>query len=291
MAPSWRRSAQARSVLGPDGLVAAGEVGTALSLVGFGLAHGPLLAMAASVLAGACWIGVVANLNISAQVALPNWVRGRGLALYVTVFFGSMTLGSAAWGALANATDLRTALLAAAAGALLAAGLTWQWKLQTGATLDLTPSMHWPEPVVTTAVEDDEGPVMVTLEYQLLPGHREAFLTALGRQSGERRRDGAYAWGVFEDIAHEERFIETFLVDSWNEHLRQHRRVTKADRALEETMRQHVLICPSSGISSPPGRAKNWAKRAEEVPDAEAAPYPQVGAVRPGVRRKRRPTH
>ena len=230
--------------LGANGLVAASEVGTAASLVGFGLADEPLMAVAACVLAGMCWIGAVANLNISAQVALPNWVRGRGLALYVTAFFGSMTLGSVAWGELANALDLRTSLLVAAAGALLAVGLTWRWKLQTGATLDLTPSMHWPEPVMVAAVDDDEGPVMVTLEYELLPGHREAFLSDLEKQSGERRRDGAYAWGVFEDTAREGRFLETFLVESWNEHLRQHRRVTNADRALEDAVRQHTRHPP-----------------------------------------------
>ena len=50
----------------------------------------------------------------------------------------------------------------------------------------------------------------------------------------ERRRDGAYAWGVFEDAADEGRFLETFLVESWLEHLRQHERVTHADRVLEE---------------------------------------------------------
>ena len=34
------------------------------------------------------------------------------------------------------------------------------------------------------------------------------------------RRDGAYAWGVFEDAADESRMVETFLVESWLEHLR-----------------------------------------------------------------------
>jgi hypothetical protein len=49
----------------------------------------------------------------------------------------------------------------------------------------------------------------------------------------ERRRDGAYDWGIFEDPANDGRFVETFLVDSWLEHLRQHERVTNADSALQ----------------------------------------------------------
>ena len=59
----------------------------------------------------------------------------------------------------------------------------------------------------------------------------QARLRPLARQ---RRRSGAFAWGICEDAAHADRFLETSLVDSWLEHMRQHGRVTVADRALEE---------------------------------------------------------
>jgi hypothetical protein len=65
------------------------------------------------------------------------------------------------------------------------------------------------------------------------PKNRKAFLAALNKLGHGRRRDGAYAWGVFEDLTHEGRFLETFLVESWLEHLRQHERVTNADRILQ----------------------------------------------------------
>jgi hypothetical protein len=54
----------------------------------------------------------------------------------------------------------------------------------------------------------------------------------------ERRRNGAYGWGVFEDSAIEGRMLETFLVESWLEHLRQHERVTQEDRVLQELVNQ-----------------------------------------------------
>ena len=38
---------------------------------------------------------MMATLFVSAQVALPEWVRGRGLAVFLTVYFGAMTIGSA----------------------------------------------------------------------------------------------------------------------------------------------------------------------------------------------------
>ena len=76
--------------------------------------------------------------------------------------------------------------------------------------------------------------MLVTVEYLHRPQRPRAFLEALDRLSHERRRDGAYAWDVFEDTAQAGRFLETFLVESWQEHLRQHERVTNADRVLED---------------------------------------------------------
>ena len=226
--------------IGADMLVAAGEFGTAVTLVLFGLASEPILALAASVIAGISWIAVLVSLNVSAQYALPDWVRGRGLAMYVTVFFGTMTVGSMLWGQVASMAGLPLTHFIAAGGAIIAIPLTWHWKLHTGLGIDLTPSMHWPTPIVTQEVEDDRGPVLVTVEYRINLKDREAFLTALERLAHERRRDGAYSWGLFEDTAEEGRFLETFLVESWLEHLRQHKRVTNADRVLQEHV--HHLV-------------------------------------------------
>jgi MFS family permease len=230
-----------KTKLGPDRLVAAGTIGTVVTLVLFGLAREPVMALTASIIAGVSWIAVLASLNVSAQVALPDWVRGRGLAMFVTVFFGAMTVGSAVWGQAAGMIGLPDTHFIAAAGALIAIPLTWHWKLQTAAGIDLTPSMHWPTPLITHEVEYDQGPVLVTVEYRIEPANSEAFLSALERLAHERRRDGAYAWGVFEDAAEEGRFLETFLVESWLEHLRQHQRVTNADRILQNAVHQFHL--------------------------------------------------
>jgi MFS family permease len=230
--------------LGPDRLVAAAAIGTALTLCLFGMAHDPWSALAASFLAGVCWIGAVSNLNVSAQFALPEWVRGRGLAIYVTVFSGAMTFGSAVWGQVASMTGLPNAHFIAAACIMLAVPLTWRWKLQTAAGIDLAPSMHWPAPVVSGEIDHNDGPVLVTVEYRVDPKNREAFLTGIEWLAAQRRRDGAYAWGVFEDAAERGRFLETFLVESWLEHLRQHERVTNADRVLQDRLNQLLTDKP-----------------------------------------------
>jgi MFS family permease len=219
---------------GPDVLMALATAGTAVAMALFGLAHEPIAALAASVIAGASWIAALATLNVSAQVALPDWVRGRGLAVFATAFFGCVTLGSAVWGEVAAYTGLPLAHLAGAAGLLATIPLTWRWKLQTGLCIDLSPSMHWPAPITAQEIEHQRGPVLVAVEYRIRPQDREEFLQAIAKVEHERRRDGAYAWGVFEDTAEEGRIVETFLVESWMEHLRQHERVTNADRLVEE---------------------------------------------------------
>jgi Transmembrane secretion effector len=75
---------------------------------------------------------------------LPPWVRGRGLSIYVAVIFGAMSLGSAIWGKAATFTGVPIACMIAAVGAALSVPILMRWKLQTAATLDLTPSMLLP---------------------------------------------------------------------------------------------------------------------------------------------------
>jgi MFS family permease len=230
-----------RSRLGANWLVAAASITTGLATALFAIAHRPLTAIAASLLAGASWICAVSSLNVSAQVSLPDWVRGRGLAMYVTVMFGALTAGSALWGQLASSWGVPTALFIAAGGAILAVPLTWRWKLQLGEHVDFSPSLQWPAPVTTHAVEPDRGPVLVTIEYRIDPNQREAFLNALASASSGRRRDGAYNCGIFEDPNEDGRFVETFMTDSWLEHLWQHRRVTKADEEVLYSVRRFQI--------------------------------------------------
>jgi MFS family permease len=221
---------------GADMPALAGTVGTAIAMVMLGLAREPAVALGAAFVAGVSWIAVLSAVNISAQVALPGWVRGRGLALFSTVMFGGLTIGSALWGQVATLTSLPTAHFLAAAGALLAIPLLWRWKLQTGAGVDFTPSMHWPQPVLSHDVEADRGPVLVTVEYFIDPAARDAFVDAISKLAQERRRNGAFEWGVFEDAAQAGRFLETFMLDSWMEHLRQHERVTNTDRRRQDAV-------------------------------------------------------
>jgi MFS family permease len=223
--------------LGADALVATGTAGTALVLIVFALVKRPEAATFASLVAGASWIAVLSSLNVSAQVALPDWVRARGLSIFITIFFGAMTLGSMTWGQAASMLGIPTTLLIAAGGAMLGAALSWQSKLQQGADLDFSPSSHWPQPLVAGDIEPDRGPVMVTVEYRIDPATAPDFIAAMDEFKAERRRDGAYAWGLFEDVAKPGRYLEYFTEESWLAHLHHHERVAEADRAIQDQVR------------------------------------------------------
>ncbi len=215
-------------------LVALGTVITSASMVFLSLATSTALALPAALLGGLGWITVLTSLNVSAQTALPNWVRARGLAISLMVFFGCMSVGSAGWGQVATLTSIPVALLIAAAGAVLAIPLTWRAKLGQGDTLDLNPAMSWPEPVVSEDIDaaPDRGPVMVTITYRIEEDNAQTFLDSIHDLSNERYRDGAHMWGVYQDAANPDIWIEWFLLPSWAEHLRQHERVTSHDQDL-----------------------------------------------------------
>jgi MFS family permease len=233
--------------LGPDWTVVLGTIGIAVALVLFGLARNPGAALVAAILAGASWTVILSCLYVSAQIALPDWVRGRGLALFLTIIFGCVTVGSAVWGQVAASFGLPMAHIAAAAGALLAIPVTWRWKLQSAEGIDLSPSMHWRAPVLARRVDDRNGPVLVTVRYRVSGEDPAEFLAAIEEIGQQRRRDGAYAWGIFEDVTEKGLYLETFLIESWLEakHLRE--RVTNADRLVEDYV--HGLISEPPNVT------------------------------------------
>ncbi len=130
--------------LGADRVVAGATVGTALALVLFAIAREPATALIACVFAGISWVAAIATLNVSAQFALPGWVRGRGMAMFATVQFAGLAGGSIVWGQAAQGIGLPAVHIIAAIALVASVPLLRRWRLQTAAGLDLAPSMHWP---------------------------------------------------------------------------------------------------------------------------------------------------
>ena len=260
--------------LGANGQAALGAIGTVVSLCLLASAREPIMAFVASFISGAASIVALTTFFVSAQVALPEWVRGRGLAIFLTVYFGALTLGSAVWGEVATVKGVPFALYCAGAGTLIGLALTWAWKLQTSEAEDLTPSMRWRAPSFANRVADDEGPILAIVEYLIDPSESSAFLAVMQDISLERKRDGAYAWHMFEDPNQEGKMVETFLIHSLLELRYREARVTKADEMIENRAAQFLKAPAESRYLVAPQRRRRshwWTRRGSAMAVDNAA--------------------
>lgn len=84
--------------------------------------------------AGLAWVAVVATVNVAAQIALPIWVRARGLSIFMIVFNGMMALGSATWGLVASVAGVPGAFIVSAICLLAFDLATMRWRIPSGET-------------------------------------------------------------------------------------------------------------------------------------------------------------
>jgi MFS family permease len=227
-----------RESVGVDRLVVVATLIVASALVALGVLESVAMAVISSLVGGMAWVTCLSSLNVSAQRALPGWVRARGMGFYLLTVQGGTALGAAVWGVLATATDVRVAL--AAAGAALALGtlMALRFRLAWGERLDLRSAPYSSEAALVLEPHPEHGPVLVTVEYRVPPANADEFAERMRKVGRVRRRTGARRWGLWRDPADPWRFLETFLVESWEEHLRQHQRVTATDRRVEDEARE-----------------------------------------------------
>ncbi|HEX9428716.1 MAG TPA: MFS transporter [Candidatus Polarisedimenticolia bacterium] len=231
-----------RRALGENALILGSTLLFAVVLSALGRVTSFPAALGALLLGGGLWIALLTAFNTSAQATLPAWVRGRALAIYILVFFGGMAGGSALWGAVATRFGVRQSLTAAAVGLVLSLAATARHRLPAGEGPDVAPSRHWPAAATDLeAIDHERGPVLVTVDYRIDTANARSFAEAMRAVRRIRLRDGAIRWDLFNDLEDETRFIESFIVESWVEHLRQHERLTVADRAFEEQARRYHL--------------------------------------------------
>jgi MFS family permease len=221
----------------------------AAALAGVVLVPSPLVVILLLLPAGVAWITVLSEVNASLQLFLPGWVRARGLSVYQMVLFGSQGAGALVWGLMAGPAGLVATYLVAA-GALLAGAATIRlWPFADTSGMDRSLVMSWPEPQLAVNTETTDGPVVVTTTYTVSSERERQFLDAMAKLRQSRLRTGATQWGLFREGETSHRFVEIFVVDSWDEHLRQHReRQTATDQAFEEEV---------NSLSDPPPETRH----------------------------------
>jgi MFS family permease len=219
----------------PDQLIVLATVLFSISLVALGTIQNLVVLGVAMVIAGIAQLMAFSSFTFVLYRTLPNWVMSRVASVYQLVLQSAIVGGTVFWGAAADRLGIRIALLLT--GMALAAGLITKTRFPLRAgkeDVDVSPSMHWPFPTLLVKPEFEQGPVLVQIEYKIDPKHQDEFSHAMKDLSIIRKRDGAFFWGLFRHDVYPDIYIEAFMIDSWAEHLRQHERITVADRSVED---------------------------------------------------------
>lgn len=229
-----------RERLGRDEMVRWGTVVHAAATMVVAWSPTVWLTVPAMVVAGMVWLSVANSLTVAAQMALPDWVRARGMSIYQMALMGGSASGAALWGYVAGQTSVPASLVSAAIVGPVLLLATRRLSVGTAIDEDLSPArasgMVAP-PVVD--IRPDEGPVMVTVEYQIDPARAHEFAAVMRETRQARLRQGALSWGLFRDTAVVGRYIEYFVDESWVEHQRRLERFTAADVGLRERRLQY----------------------------------------------------
>ncbi|MDA8408331.1 MAG: MFS transporter [Deltaproteobacteria bacterium] len=190
---------------------------------------------------GVAWVTVMSSLNVAAQTSAASWVQSRALGFFTLAFQGLMGVSSVLWGAIAEFSGNSFSLLFAGIGLVCGLFGAFVWPLKGLKNLDLRPSQHWSEPLAAITLDPDDGPVLIMLDYRIDVEKAVEFNSAMHELKRVRHRDGARRWGLYNDITDPGRYVETFIVPSWAEHVRQHARFTIGDREIEDRVRSfHV---------------------------------------------------
>ncbi|WP_428003135.1 MFS transporter [Acidovorax sp.] len=221
-----------RQAMPRDVLVLRGTLLQAAATGVMAVAPNVYVAVPAMLVGGMAWITTANSLSVSAQLALPNWVRARGMSIYQMAIMGSTALGAAVWGQVATLTSVHTSLGLAAVTGTIAMVVVQRLVADRSIEEDLSPSQAFKAPVAPTPPE--RGHVVVTIEYFIDPARATDFRALMQESRRSRLRQGALSWQLQHDIADPARYMEQIEDESWTEHLRRFDRVTASDVALRE---------------------------------------------------------
>ncbi len=223
-----------RQALGRDQLVLRGAMLQSAATAVMAVAPNAWVAVPAMFFGGMAWITVANSLSVSAQLALPDWVRARGMSTYQMAIMGASAIGAALWGQVATVTSLTLSLAIAAVSGTLLMLAAIRWVTDVSGEDDVRPAQAgWATGPPAEAPQED-GRVVITVEYLIDPSRAAAFHLVMQETRRARLGQGAIGWELLHDIAQPERYVEQIVDESWTDHLRRFNRATAADMALRE---------------------------------------------------------
>jgi MFS family permease len=231
-------STRLRQALTLEALVRIAFIGFAACAAVAGLSPFVLLTIVAMALGGASWVLALSSFNATVQLSSPRWVVGRALALYQMATFGGMAFGSWIWGAAAERLGTADALLIPAGVLIVGAALGLRLPLPKLSPLNLDPLNRFTEPDLAIDIRLRSGPIVITIEYIIQEADLAAFLAVMAERRRIRRRDGARHWTLMRDLENPEIWIERYHSPTWLDYVRHNERITRADAAVGERLRE-----------------------------------------------------
>jgi len=223
-----------RQALGRDQLVLRGTLLQSGATAVMAVAPNAWVAVPAMFFGGMAWITVANSLSVSAQLALPDWVRARGMSMYQMAIMGASAIGAAIWGQVATIGTLQISLVIAAASGTLLMLAALRWVTDVSGEDDTRPAQAgWAAGPPAEAPQED-GRVVITVEFLIDPARAAAFHLVMQQTRRARLSQGAIGWELLHDIAQPERYVEQIVDESWTDHLRRFNRATASDMALRE---------------------------------------------------------
>jgi len=213
-------------------LVFTGTALQSVSMVVVAFAPSIYVAVPAMIVAGMAWIAVANSLTVAAQMALPDWVRARGMSIYQMALMGSTAAGAALWGQVATWSSIHDALAVAAASSVMLMAIAQRVVVDRGIEEDLTPSRVFKVPYAEAPPK--EGRIQVNIEYRIDPERAGEFMELMQESRRSRMSQGALEWQVLHDLYEPGRIVEQITDESWTEHLRRFDRVTASDVSLRD---------------------------------------------------------
>jgi predicted MFS family arabinose efflux permease len=201
---------------------------------------------------GASYITIFSQLYTIGMKSAPKWIGARVLAVYLLILNGGLAVGSVIWGMIANTIGIPTTL--SVASLALAATIVTRKRYSTTAVddLDFTPagSDHWSlPPQLPIDPSNSEGQALVTIDYKIDPKLSGQFEENLFELGTILRSEGMRYWELFQDPADKGHYLEIRIADTWTDHMRQHERVTKNVKLMEDRVRALLKDCPQPIVS------------------------------------------
>ncbi len=213
-------------------LLLVGTVLQATSSLVVAFAPNVYVAVPAMFCAGMAWISVANSLTVAAQMALPDWVRARGMSIYQMALMGSSAVGAALWGQVATWTNIHDSVAIAAVSSVVLMALAQRVMVDRSIEEDLTPSSAFKAP--HAEAPPHTGRIQVNIEYRIDPARMAEFMQLMQESRRSRMSQGALDWQVLHDLYEPSRVVEQITDESWTEHLRRFDRVTAADVQLRD---------------------------------------------------------